>query len=61
VEEYPPVLWIKVETHEPKSKGSKLYYKDFPGNEYGKAVEYYKRHVMELLEEYGKEAAGCTP
>lgn len=55
IEEYPPVLWIKVETYEPTSKAEKHYYKDFRGDEYDKALEYFRRHTLDLKREYCPE------
>ena len=44
-------LWLEVVTHEPHIP---TYKKLFTGNEYGKALDYYKKKQVELKAEYGE-------
>jgi hypothetical protein len=45
------LLWIEVITYEANKPRQT---KDFAGNKYGKALEYYKRRQAELKAEYGE-------
>ena len=44
------LLWLEVTVYEPRYPRT---FKQFAGNEYGKALEYYNRRQKELKEQYG--------
>lgn len=45
------LLWIEVVTYE---NGKPRQTKDFSGNDYGAALDYYQRRQAELKEQYGE-------